>query len=271
MERNDRSSLTSKWINKIDSHTVALVHYREGQRQPERVDSGVLVSVNGFPYLATAGHCLEPKGETIRVAYGQKNTDPDLDWSHLVGSGVYNAKTFRSSMDAAFVPIREPQRLTEHGKSFYKVPKNFPARFVLEKGAEVFVLGYPDELWEPLTEISSGSLEIGSLVYRTTIVTTTEHSYEYTYDPRTVVEWSHPDVELPSDPGGLSGSGLWLIPRSEAESLRLLGINIAHSESSRKCVAMFVEAWMAFFSLALEEDRVKSILDEAFKNVAPAF
>ena len=190
-----------------------------------------------------------------------------------MGKGVYNKNTL-SPIDAGFVPIRKPERLLTHGKSFYKVPKEFPARFVMEKGAPVFVLGYPDALWEPLLDVSAGSVELGAIVYRTSILTTTQQSYEYTYDPDTVTEKSQSEMELPPDPTGLSGSGLWLLPRSNEESLRLLGINIEHVSSARKCIAMFIEVWMSFFTLALrgqEDDKVRSILDDAFKNVSAIY
>lgn len=267
----DMASLSGNRIDWIDSHTIALVHYKMGQRQPDRIDSGVLVSYNGYPYLATAGHCLDvAEGETIRLAYGQESSHPISDWQDLVGTAVYN-KMQRSPMDAGFAPIRAPERFLSFGKSFYKVPKDFPARLVLEKGTVAFVLGYPDELWDLLLEVSPGSMAIGSLVYRTSILATSEHSYEYEYDPDTVVEEYPPDSELPTDPTGLSGSGLWLVPPSEDEPVRLLGINIEHVASSSKCTAMFLEVWAAFFANALGEEKVRSILDDAFRHVSPIY
>ena len=243
--------------DKIDSHTVALVHYKG--EQVDEVDSGILLSVNGFPYLATAGHCLKkPEGQTIRIGYGQERSHPVADWSDMVGVPVFNKRIY-SPIDAAFAPIRNPDRLIAHGKSFFKLPKDFPRKLELEKGTPVFILGYPDEFWEPLLDVSPGSLELSSLAYETTVISTGEHSYDYVYARH---------LGLP-DAGGLSGSGLWTL--SKEGSLKLIGINTDQVPSAEKCVAMLIEAWFFFFARALEEDRVQKILNQAFRTVQPLY
>lgn len=263
------SSRWGRWVDVIDSHTVGILVY-DG-RKVDHTASGVLLSICGYPYIATAAHNLDKPGMTFRVAYGQPESDPKSDWNDLVGTPVFN-KCWGSSLDAAFAPVKAPERFLEYGKTFYRLPTVFEEKFVLPSGALVFVLGYPDEFWDPCPEISEGSIEISTLLYRTTILSTTDDFYAYSYDPSLVDEASDPEIPLP-DPTGLSGGGLWLLPNSEEESLRLLGINTDWVRSSRKCEAMFIEAWLAFFQEALRGDqkaKVAAILESTFEGLSPS-
>jgi len=212
--------------------------------------SAVLLKIEGDHYLITAAHCLSQGGKTIQVSILDENGVP-----HLIKGLVAIQRGESDSIDVAVVKLSDKSvQAVSKAYAFIDATCQVMLNDNIKHQTDYLIVGYPNSgtridnkkrkvRYSPLVHISqSASPEVCTKL-------NVNHSVSLllSYNQRKSTFIERKELNMAPDPIGISGGGLWYIPRYDLPAVEgvqylLCGVLVEHYSNHNFVKATKTEA-----------------------------